>query len=129
MLRMILPDLLPAATEISEKKYDHSFSLLGGSIFVSLADPGHPNCGPYPDFARGCIMNERSIVLRGDHITLAQAIKVAGLADTGGMAKAMAREGDLLVNGVAENRPGRKLRLGDRFGNPQLGEWTVVAEV
>ena len=74
-------------------------------------------------------MNERSIVLRGDHITLAQAIKVAGLADTGGMAKAMAREGDLLVNGVAENRPGRKLRLGDRFGNPQLGEWTVVAEV
>jgi ribosome-associated protein len=73
-------------------------------------------------------MNDRSIVLRGDHITLAQALKVAGLADTGGMAKSLVREGEFLVNGEPESRPGRKLRSGDRFGNAQSGEWNVVAE-
>ncbi|MFQ3592431.1 MAG: RNA-binding S4 domain-containing protein [Gemmataceae bacterium] len=72
-------------------------------------------------------MNNRSILLQGDYITLAQALKVAGLADTGGMAKALVREGTWLVNGLAENRPGRKLRKGDRFAHPQWGEWLVVA--
>ncbi|MGL4551628.1 MAG: RNA-binding S4 domain-containing protein, partial [Gemmataceae bacterium] len=38
-------------------------------------------------------MSERTVTLRGDHITLAQAIKVAGLADTGGSAKVAVREG------------------------------------
>jgi ribosome-associated protein len=73
-------------------------------------------------------MDERIVVVRGDHITLAQAVKVAGLADTGGAAKAMVRDGVYLVNGEEELRPGRKLRVGDRFGNAELGEWTVVAE-
>ena len=61
------------------------------------------------------------ITLRGEFITLAQAVKAAGLADTGGQAKILVREGDVRVNGDAENRPGRKLREGDRLasGSPR----------
>lgn len=67
-----------------------------------------------------------TLTLKGDHITLAQALKVVGAADTGGQAKVLVREGDIRVNGVVENRPGRKLRAGDRFGTSDR-EWTVTA--
>jgi ribosome-associated protein len=70
---------------------------------------------------------EKTVRLRGDHITLAQAVKVVGLADTGGQAKVRVREGEFLVNGQPETQPGRKLRAGDRFAARQGGEWTVVA--
>ncbi|MFO0842078.1 MAG: RNA-binding S4 domain-containing protein [Gemmataceae bacterium] len=67
-----------------------------------------------------------TVALRGEFITLAQAVKAVGLADTGGQAKVRVREGDILVNGELEARPGRKLRLGDRFGTAQR-QWTVTA--
>lgn len=72
-------------------------------------------------------MTDRTVTLRAEYITLAQAIKVAGLADTGGSAKILVREGAFQVNGEAETRPGRKLRAGDRFGNDEAGVWNVVA--
>jgi ribosome-associated protein len=67
-----------------------------------------------------------SIPLRGDHITLAQAVKVAGLAGTGGQAKVMVREGAFTVNGEVATQPGRKLRAGDRFGLQGGAEWTIT---
>jgi ribosome-associated protein len=54
--------------------------------------------------------------LKGKYITLAQAVKVVGLANSGGEAKHLVRDGRFRVNGVVETQPGRKLRLGDRFG-------------
>jgi ribosome-associated protein len=65
-----------------------------------------------------------SIQLRGEHITLSQAVKVAGLAGSGGQAKIIIRAGEVHVNGETETRPGRKLRAGDRF---MLGEdeWVI----
>ena len=71
--------------------------------------------------------SDRTITLRGDHITLAQAVKLAGLADTGGQAKMRVREGDLLVNGKPEIQPAKKLRAGDRFGLAGEPEWVIVA--
>jgi ribosome-associated protein len=65
--------------------------------------------------------------LRGDYITLAQAVKAVGLADTGGQAKVLVREGTFTVNGAAETQPGRKLRAGDRFGVAGGGQWTILA--
>lgn len=53
--------------------------------------------------------------LRGDHITLARALKAAGFADTGGQAKLIVREGMVTVNGVVETQPGRKLFANDGF--------------
>jgi ribosome-associated protein len=58
-------------------------------------------------------MNE--VILRGDHITLAQALKAAGLAGSGGQAKSLVRAGQVRVNGTTVLQPGRKLRAGDQF--------------
>ena len=69
-----------------------------------------------------------NLPLRGDHITLAQAVKAAGFADTGGQAKHLVRDGKVQVNGKIEIQPGRKLFFGDRFGLQDGSEWTVGRE-
>jgi ribosome-associated protein len=69
----------------------------------------------------------RTLVLRGSHITLAQAVKAAGLADTGGQAKMLVREGFMRVNGEAVVQPGRKLHAGDTFGKEGEDVWTITA--
>jgi ribosome-associated protein len=68
-----------------------------------------------------------TLALRGEHITLAHALKAVGLADTGGQAKVIVREGGVTVNGAAVTQPGRKLRAGDRFGLAGGPEWTITA--
>jgi ribosome-associated protein len=68
-----------------------------------------------------------TITLRGEHITLAHAVKAAGLADTGGQAKLLVREGQITVNGEQVTQPGRKLRAGDRFGMAGGAEWTIIS--
>jgi ribosome-associated protein len=65
--------------------------------------------------------------LIGPHITLAQAVKVAGLVGSGGQAKHLVRQGNLLVNDVVETRPGRKLFAGDRFTAGDA-EWVITAQ-
>ncbi len=67
-----------------------------------------------------------TLPLRGDHITLAQAVKAAGFADSGGQAKHLVRDGGVTVNGAAATQPGRKLVAGDRFRVGDEPEWTVV---
>jgi ribosome-associated protein len=67
-----------------------------------------------------------TLTLRGEYITLAQAVKAAGLAGTGGQAKALVRAGTFRVNGAVVTEPGRKLHAGDRFAIAGGGdEWTV----
>jgi ribosome-associated protein len=68
-----------------------------------------------------------TLALHGDHITLAQALKAAGLAGTGGQAKHLVRAGGVTVNGSPATQPGRKLRAGDRFGIAGGPEWTITA--
>ena len=46
-------------------------------------------------------------------MTLAQFLKARGVAQTGGQAKVLVREGGITVNGEPEARPGRKLHNGD----------------
>ena len=45
--------------------------------------------------------------------TLGQALKAAGLVGSGGEAKVLIQAGEILVNGEAETRRGRKLGAGD----------------
>jgi ribosome-associated protein len=71
--------------------------------------------------------NGGTITLRGEHITLAHAIKVVGLASTGGQAKLLVRAGRITVNGALTMQPGRKLRVGDRFGRAGGTEWTIIS--
>lgn len=46
-------------------------------------------------------------------ITLGQALKAANVVGTGGEAKVLIQYGEVLVNGEAETRRGRKLESGD----------------
>ena len=55
----------------------------------------------------------REVVIRGEGIRLGQLLKLAGLADTGGEAKALLGEGVVTVNGEPEARRGRQLHDGD----------------
>ena len=57
---------------------------------------------------------EKELSIRDEYIRLGQALKLAGLAQTGIEAKIMVTEGEVLVNGETDTRRGRKLRDGDR---------------
>jgi ribosome-associated protein len=52
--------------------------------------------------------------INDDTIKLNSFLKLLGIASTGGQAKLMIQNGDVLVNGMIETRRGRKLVLGDR---------------
>jgi ribosome-associated protein len=69
-----------------------------------------------------------TLTLQGDHITLANAVKIAGFAESGGQAKHLVRGGSVRVNDAVEIRPGRKLTAGDRFQVGQEAEWCVKAQ-
>jgi len=71
---------------------------------------------------------QNTLALRGEHVTLAQAVKAVGLAGSGGQAKHLVREGTIRVNGVVDVQPGRKLRAGDRFAAFDGPEWIIVAD-
>lgn len=53
------------------------------------------------------------IKLRDEHIKLGQALKAAGLVDSGAEAKEVIVEGSVRVNGETDTRRGRKLYAGD----------------
>lgn len=58
----------------------------------------------------------RDVAIRGDTIRLGQLLKLAGVIEGGGDAKAFLTEGGVLVNGEREVRRGRQLRSGDTVG-------------
>lgn len=54
------------------------------------------------------------IKLRGEFIKLGQALKAAGLVESGVEAKEVIQEGLVMVNGEVDTRRGRKLYAGDQ---------------
>ena len=54
-----------------------------------------------------------TIVLREDYIKLGQALKAAGLVESGVEAKIVIQDGEVLVNGETEYQRGKKLYDGD----------------
>ena len=63
-----------------------------------------------------------TIVLRDEFIKLGQALKAAGLVDSGVEAKEVIQDGLVLVNGEVDTRRGRKLYKGDvvSFENQEI---------
>ncbi|MCB6201238.1 RNA-binding S4 domain-containing protein [Extibacter muris] len=55
----------------------------------------------------------QSIKLREEFIKLGQALKAAGLVDSGVEAKEVIQDGLVRVNGETDTRRGRKLHAGD----------------
>ena len=54
------------------------------------------------------------IKLRDDFIKLGQALKAAGLVESGVEAKIVIQNGEVKVNGVTETQRGKKLHPGDK---------------
>jgi ribosome-associated protein len=69
----------------------------------------------------------QEIAIVSDYITIGQLLKFAKVIDEGGMAKWYLSTHDVLVNGVAENRRGRKLRSGDAILLPD-GKSLAIAK-
>jgi ribosome-associated protein len=55
----------------------------------------------------------RDLPIRGESIRLGQALKLSGLAESGGEARALIEDGAVTVNAEVETRRGRQLRHGD----------------
>lgn len=53
------------------------------------------------------------LILRDDFIKLGQAIKAAGLVESGVEAKIVIQDGEVKVNGVVETQRGKKLFGGE----------------
>ena len=70
---------------------------------------------------------DQLVVVNGDHITLGQLLKVAGIIGTGGEAKFYLSETVVIVNGEPEQRRGRKLRPGDRIQAPDSVPVRLIA--
>ena len=57
----------------------------------------------------------KKIVIKDDFIKLGQAMKLAGLVDSGLDAKIVIQNGEVMVNGEIDTRRGKKLVKGDTF--------------
>jgi ribosome-associated protein len=55
----------------------------------------------------------RDLPIRGESIRLGQALKLSGVAESGGEARALVEDGAVTVNAEVETRRGRRLRHGD----------------
>lgn len=58
---------------------------------------------------------QRDIPITTEFIRLDSAMKLADIAETGGIAKMMIQDGEVKVNGEVCLSRGKKLRLGDSF--------------
>jgi len=69
---------------------------------------------------------KETLRLKGEHIALCDLLKVCGVADSGGAAKHMVAEGDVLVDGQVELRKTCKIRPGQVVSGNGF-ELTVLA--
>ncbi|MCP2261999.1 ribosome-associated protein [Streptoalloteichus tenebrarius] len=58
-------------------------------------------------------MHIRNVEISDDSIRLGQFLKLSGLAEDGGHARALLEAGEVTVNGRGETRRGRQLQNGD----------------
>jgi len=58
-------------------------------------------------------MLNKVVKIHTDFITLQQLLKLADVISSGGQAKSFLASNTIIINGVNDNRRGRKLRVGD----------------
>lgn len=73
-------------------------------------------------------MHMEKVEITSDFIPLGQFLKLAGIADTGGMAKIILSETEITVNGEKENRRGRKLYHGDKVWIDGFGMYELSSQ-
>jgi ribosome-associated protein len=57
----------------------------------------------------------REFKLKSEYIELIKLLKLLGIAETGGHAKIIVENGEVLLNGIREFRKRAKLRAGDKI--------------
>ena len=67
-----------------------------------------------------------NIKIHSEYITLGQFLKLSNIAPSGGMVKAVLQEYKISVNGITENRRGKKLYPGDKISVKSIGEFRIV---
>ena len=68
----------------------------------------------------------QKIKIKTDYITLGQLLKIADVASSGGEAKILVKELDILVNGEKDNRRGRKLYLNMIVQIKGYGDFQII---
>ncbi len=61
------------------------------------------------------VINMEEITIYTEYITLGQLLKIANIISSGGEAKYFLSENTALINGVEDNRRGKKLYKGDKI--------------
>jgi|LFRM01.1.fsa_nt_gb ribosome-associated protein len=74
------------------------------------------------------LQDMKAVEIRTDYIKLNQFLKWANIAYSGAEANRMIHEGMVKVDGVAEQRRGRKLYPGNRVEVEGFGQYLVVKE-
>lgn len=68
---------------------------------------------------------KKTIKIEAEYITLGQFLKHADIIQSGGMAKWFLSEHEVYINGVEDNRRGRKLRSGDQVDIRDIGTFFI----
>ncbi|HEX7056510.1 MAG TPA: S4 domain-containing protein YaaA [Bacilli bacterium] len=68
----------------------------------------------------------KEVAIRTEFITLGQFLKLADCISTGGQAKFFLQETNISVNGISEQRRGRKLFHGDHIRVEGFGDFRIV---
>lgn len=72
-------------------------------------------------------MKYEKVKINTDYITLGQFLKLAGVIDTGGMAKWFLSEHEIFVNNEPENRRGKKLVVNDTISITGIGTYIITS--
>lgn len=70
----------------------------------------------------------KKVVINTEYITLGQLLKMENIIETGGLAKVFLSETEVLVNGIKEQRRGKKLFPGDIVNIKDLGSFIITYE-
>lgn len=68
------------------------------------------------------------ITIQTEYITLGQFLKLSNIASSGGMVKPILQEYKISVNGIQENRRGKKLYPGDKITIKTIGEFRIASK-
>ncbi len=66
----------------------------------------------------------KELTITTEYIELQNVLKILGVIESGGQSKIFLKENEVLVNGIKEDRRGRKLRNGDEV--KVLGKFCVI---
>ncbi|PKR83494.1 S4 domain-containing protein YaaA [Heyndrickxia camelliae] len=69
---------------------------------------------------------DKNVKIETEYITLGQFLKLSDVIQSGGMAKWFLSEHEVYINGIQDQRRGRKLHEGDKVEIPGIGQFVIT---